>query len=75
MQNQEFTILKETLGHKIAIARMSKNISQAKLAEMIDTDCKTICLYENGRQTPNAIRLFHIAAALGVDIQDLNPYQ
>ena len=65
--------IKKNLGQKIAVARGS-NISQNKLAEKIGTDHKTIWRYENGEQCPSAIRLFHIAAALKIDVNELNPF-
>lgn len=59
------------LGLNIKAERNRKELSQAKLAEMVNLSNNSIMAIEKGRQIPNAINLYLIAKALNVDINEL----
>lgn len=61
----------KNLGFNIKIARMRKNISQEKLAELADTSRMTISFIETARQNPTILKVIDIAKALDIDINEL----
>ena len=74
MRNKDVEkILKKKLGEKIAAARYQKNLSLLELANILEVDNKSIWRYEAGEQCPSALRLFDIAKALEINIEDLDP--
>lgn len=54
------------LGSKIALARQARALTQARLAEDIGVDARSLQRIEAGRAAPSLERLRHIASALGV---------
>ena len=59
------------LGLNIKAERNRKELSQEKLAELVDLSSNSILQIEKGRQIPSAISLYLIAKVLGVDINEL----
>lgn len=62
-----YTIRKQT----IIAERNRKNLSQFKLAEMINVSNSTIGLIERGIQTPSIFLVLDIAKVLNIDINVL----
>lgn len=56
----------EEIGNRIRDCRKSKNISQEKLAELIDVSKNTISLMENGQQCFKIDKLDRLAKVLNV---------
>lgn len=61
----------KTLGLNIKAERIRKEISQEKLAELVDTSRTTISYIETARQNPTILKIIDIAKALNVDINVL----
>ncbi len=59
------------LASNIRAERVRKNLSQNKLAELIDVSENTIRKIEKGNQTPSAFIVYDIANALNVSLDDL----
>ena len=59
----------ESLGGRIALARIDANLTQRKLAEALDCDDQTICNYENNKNTEKITfeQIEKICAVLKVD--------
>lgn len=66
--------LKELLGRRIKELRLSKNITQQQLAEMIDIDQRSLSAIECGTNFPTR-SLVKIAQALNVDMKELFDYE
>lgn len=64
-------LLSPTLGRVIRIARTEKGMSQATLAEKVETIQSTISLWENGRARPRVPQLLALAEALDVELTAL----
>ena len=56
------------VGKRIRLARLSRGISQEKLAEAIGVTFQQVQKYEKGSNRISAARLFECARFLGVDI-------
>ncbi|GHV73257.1 hypothetical protein AGMMS49940_05590 [Spirochaetia bacterium] len=65
------TSIKKLLGSNIKTYRHTLGISQAKLAEMVDTATNYLGLIEGGKKFPSAEMIERIAAALEKDPPDL----
>ena len=61
----------KTLGINIKAERLRRDVSQEKLAELINTSRTTISMIETAKQSPTALKLIDIAKALEVDINIL----
>lgn len=59
------------LGRNIKAERVRHNISQMKLAEILDRSKDTISKIETGKQSPSALIVYDIAKALDVSFEDL----
>ena len=59
------------LGLNIKAERNRKELTQEKLAELVDMSQTSINSIEKGRQIPNAINLYLIAKVLEIDINEL----
>jgi len=68
MNQKEF--LKE-LGHKIKVARIDKNLSREKLAEMADCNPSYIGYVERGDVSHTTYKFMKIIKALDLDINNL----
>jgi len=65
------TDLKIKLGKRIKYLRKSKNITQERLAEIINMDITSLSKIETGRNYPQPDTIEKLAGALGIDINDL----
>lgn len=65
--------IKKLLGSRIKEIRNSKNITQQRLAEMVDIDQRSLSAIECGTNFPTR-SLFKIANALDVELKDLFDY-
>ncbi len=63
--------LKESLGKNIQKYRKLNNITQEKLAEMIDIEINSISSIERGKYFPSPDNLVKISNALKVSLSDL----
>ncbi|MDE6138468.1 MAG: helix-turn-helix domain-containing protein [Candidatus Gastranaerophilales bacterium] len=63
--------LKFKLGQRIKFLRKSCNITQEKLAEMINMDITSLSKIETGRNYPQPETVEKISKALNVDISQL----
>ena len=59
------------LGLNIKAERTRKNISQEKLAELIQVSLRTKSQIEQAKQTPSAFIVFDISKALNISIDEL----
>lgn len=67
------TIKKRTIGDMIRFYRKSRNLSQARLAEMIGSSTSRIGMYETGKREPNMDTIEALADAFNIKIRDLIP--
>ena len=65
------TDLRKVLAFNMKLYRKRLNLSQAKLAEMINVSDNHITLIETGRRFPSIKMLEKLADALGIDILEL----
>ena len=63
--------LKQELGKNIQKYRKLNNITQEKLAELIDVEINSISSIERGRYFPSPDNLVKLAAALNVELPAL----
>lgn len=61
----------KALGLNIKAERNRKDLTQEKLAELVNMSTYSIIAIEGGRQIPSAINLYLIAKVLEVDINEL----
>ncbi len=61
----------KNLGLNIKFARMKKDLSQEKLAEMVNVSCDTISNIETGKTETYVLTIIDIARELGVNINEL----
>lgn len=64
---------REEIGARIRLYRKSRNLSQAKLAEMIGVKQNTISSYESGERAPDYDTIEALADAFNCTIRDLMP--
>ena len=67
--------LKTKLGQRIKYLRKNLNITQEKLAELINMDITSLSKIETGRNYPQPETVEKIANALNVDISQLFSFQ
>ena len=67
--------LKTKLGQRIKYLRKSQNITQEKLAELINMDITSLSKIETGRNYPQPETIEKIAKALNVNIDHLFSFQ
>ena len=58
------------IGEKVKEKRIEANVTQAKLAEMVDVAPSMICQIERGTKMPTLPLAKQIADALGCNIRD-----
>lgn len=63
--------LKKDFGLRVKELRMSRGITQARFAEMVDIDPKHLSHIETGRSFPKANLIEKIASTLNVDYTQL----
>lgn len=51
--------------------RIKKGISQARLAELVDTTQAAVAMWETGARTPRTDKLPRLAEVLGCSVADL----
>lgn len=66
--------IKKPIGRRIKEIRLSKNITQQQLAEMIDIDQRSMSAIECGTNFPTK-NLLKIANSLGVELKELFDYE
>lgn len=59
------------IGHKIRAYRKANNISQEKLAEMINCSFKTVSNMENDNVLPNIIQIINLCDVLEISMDEL----
>lgn len=64
------TLLKK-FGKNVKIARIKKDLTQEKFAEILDVNSNYIACIECGRQNMSLGKILELANALGVDIDSL----
>ncbi len=67
--------IEKLIGHRIAGLRKERELTQAQLAEMIDTAVETISRLERGVSIPSLKTLEKISKALNVRIKDLLDFE
>lgn len=56
------------IGEKIAVARKMRNLSQAKLAEVLAVSAQAVGKWERGESMPDIVMFGRLAETLGVDL-------
>lgn len=67
----DLELFKKELGKKIAHFRISKGLSQAQLAALVNKDFQSLSRIENGRVNPSGYMLLQITDALNITMNDL----
>ena len=67
--------LKKRLGNRIKTLRKAKNITQERLAEIINMDITSLSKIETGRNYPQPETVEKIANALNVKVNDLFTFE
>ena len=67
--------IKENLGKNIKLYRKLNNITQEKLAELVDIEINSISYIERGKTFPSPDNLVKISKALNVSLSDLFNFQ
>ncbi|MCL2179618.1 MAG: helix-turn-helix transcriptional regulator [Treponema sp.] len=70
-ENKNMTSLRSVLSHNIKEQRHRLEITQAELAERVDTSTHYICMVETCKKFPTPEMLERIAAALEFDAPEL----
>lgn len=71
---KDLELFKKELGKRIAHFRVSKGLTQAQLAALINKDFQSLSRIENGRVNASGYILMQIAEALNITMNDLfNP--
>ena len=68
------TNIKLLLGRRIKEYRKKLNLTQAKLAELVNVDNKHISCIESGKNFPSADLIDRLATALKIEPKDLFEY-
>jgi transcriptional regulator with XRE-family HTH domain len=63
--------LRQQLGRELRRARLALSLTQADVAERVETDPETISRFERGTSLPSLTRLLTLAEALGVTLATL----
>ncbi len=63
--------LREQLGRALRKARLARALTQADVAESVETDPETISRFERGATLPSLARLVDLAGALDVTVASL----
>jgi len=63
--------LRKRLGAELRQARLALHLTQADVAEKVNTDPETISRFERGSTLPSLTRLLDLADALGVTVASL----
>lgn len=63
--------LREQLGRELRRVRLARNLTQADVAERVETDPETISRFERGATLPSLARLLDLAEALDVTVASL----
>lgn len=63
--------LTERIGNKINALRLSQNLTQAQLAEIVNVEPAYISMIEAGKRAPSVKTADKIATALGVTLNKL----
>ena len=60
-----------SIGERITELRKARNLSQGKLAEMMDVSRQAVSKWETDQASPDTIRLIKLADALDTDVEYL----
>ena len=63
--------LKRRLGEALRDARQQAGLTQAEVAELVETDPETISRFERGKALPSLVRLLALAEALKTPMGNL----
>ena len=63
--------INKRLGENLKELRVTKNLSQSELADMVSVDKSYISNIENGKTNPTTLTLEKIATALKIEISEL----
>lgn len=66
---------KKLLGKRIKEVRKARNITQEKLAELVNLETGSLSAIESGRKFPSLFIIEKIAQVLGVDLKLLFDYE
>ena len=61
----------QIFARNLKAERYRKNLTQSKLAELVDVSESTISLLERGLQTPSVFLVYDIAKIFGISIDEL----
>ena len=61
------------MAHPLTIYRTRHNLSQAKLARLLNVSNATVCRWEAGNRKVDRDRLRDIAERTGIPVRDLRP--
>ena len=68
--NNDCLNIKKAFGKKLRSIRISKNLSQEKLAELANSDRTYISDVELGKRNISIVNISKLASALQIDIKD-----
>ncbi|KQC00592.1 helix-turn-helix domain-containing protein [Pedobacter sp. Hv1] len=68
---KDLELFKKELGKRIVHFRVSKGLTQAQLAALINKDFQSLSRIENGRVNASGYILMQIAEALNITMNDL----
>lgn len=61
----------QIFARNLKAERYRRNLTQSKLAELVDVSESTISLLERGLQTPSVFLVYDIAKIFGISIDEL----
>lgn len=70
-REQEKMLTSKELGERLRNIRKIKNISQYRMAELMDCDCSAIGRIESGKNYPLMATLYKYSEAVGVPVSDI----
>lgn len=57
---------RDSFAHRLRVARIDRQLSQAELGELVGRRVSAVCGWERGRSEPDLRLIVEIATALGV---------
>lgn len=66
----EFDEYKKQLGHRIQELRRSRDLTQERVAELLNMDAVSIGYIEQGRRVPRIGTLYKLSQLLDVDMEE-----
>lgn len=65
--------LERHFAERLKTLRAERRLTQRKLADLVGASASNVCYWETGRGLPHIWVLYRLAAALGVELDDLLP--